>query len=145
MHPNVKARLLNAMFRGDAITFNTTWFLGLHKDNLSTSTLPTTATEVARSNGYSRFKCISAGTTDTTACWSTATSVLAVKNSTGFQFADPTGNWSSVNAVALYDSSVTSGAGASTCWFFQNLNTTVNVTAGNPVRFSSAQLTIFLE
>lgn len=56
---------------------------------------------------------------------------------TGIQFPDPLANWSTVYALAVYDSSVTSGGSASTCVAFTNLGTTVNVTAGNPVRISS--------
>lgn len=139
MHPNVKARILNALFRGDALTLPTMWFVGLHSTSLTTAALPTTVTEVPRSNGYSRMGV-------TTGNWSTATSALPVKNSTGIQFPDPNpAGWGGVSAVALYDSSVTSGGSASTCWFFQNLASSVTVSASNPVRFSSAQLTIFLE
>lgn len=134
------------MFKGDALTMNTSWWLGLHSTSLSTAALPTTATEVTRANGYARIKAANtSGTGNSTDAFSSATSVTHIKNTTGFQFPDPSASWSTIYAVALYDSSVTSGAGASTCWFFQNINTTTPVSAGNPVRFSSGQLDIWLE
>jgi hypothetical protein len=135
IHPNVRPQILNAMFKANALTFPTTWWVALHSTSLSTANLPTTATEVARANGYARMGV-------STANWTSATTAVALFNSTGIQFPDPTANWTTIYAVSLHDSSVTSGGGASTCWWFANVATTVNVSAGNPIRFSSATLRV---
>lgn len=131
MHPDARAKVINAILKLNSLTAPSTWWLGLHGTTLSTSTLPTTATEVARANGYTRMPV----TTAMLSSGTTANSTLHL--TTGVQWPDPTANWTTVKAIAWYDSSVTSGGSASTCWFFGDLQASVNVTAGNPVRISS--------
>lgn len=123
---------MNAIARNEALTFPTTYWLGLHSTALSTAALPSSATEFARANGYARVPV-------TTAMLSSATTANStVYLTTGVQWPDPNpAGWSTIHAIAVYDSSVTSGGSASTCIAFANVVTTVNVTAGNPVRLSS--------
>lgn len=124
--------IMNAAFRGDALTFPTTYWLSLHNTTLSTSTLPTTANEVTTvGTGYNRMPL-------TTAHFTSATTALStVHLTTGVQFADPLTNWTTAKGFALWDSS----AGGSTVWFYGDLNTSVNISAGNPVRVSSGNTT----
>lgn len=132
LHPDYRAKLVNLLAKSNAFTAPTTYWLGLHTTDLTTANLPTSATEVSRTGtGYARMPV-------TTAMLSSATTANStVFLTTGVQFPDPLTNWSPARSVALYDSSVTSGAGASTCVAFSTLSTQVNITAGNPVRFSS--------
>lgn len=131
MHPDYRRKVMNLFARGDAFTPPTTYWLGLHNTTLSTSTLPTTATEIARANAYTRMPV-------TTGMLSSATTANStVHLTTGVQWPDPLANWSSAKGLAWYDSSVTSGAGASTCCFFGDLVTPLVITGGNPVRLSS--------
>lgn len=126
-----RKKVINYMFRGDAFTPPTTYWLSLHTTSLTTAAPPTSATEVARANGYTRMPVTTGMLTSATTANST------INLTTGVQFPDPTGNWSTVYAIGIHDSSVTSGGSASTLVAFANLQTTVNVTAGNPVRLSS--------
>lgn len=135
MHPDYRAKVQNFLIKSNALTPATTYWLGLHGSTLSTATLPTTATEVARANGYARMPI-------TTGMLSSATTVLStVHLTTRVQFPDPLTNWTTVKGFAIYDSSVTSGGSASTCVWFGDLNTSVSVTAGNPVSVSSGVTT----
>lgn len=132
MHPDWRAKIVNLIAKANSYTAPTTLWLGLHVSSLSTAALPSTATEVARTGtGYARMPVTTAMLTSAT----TANSSVVL--TTGVQFPDPLTNWSTVHALAVYDSSVTSGGSASTCIAFANLQSTVNVTAGNPVRLSS--------
>lgn len=132
LHPDWRKKILNSHFKGDAFTPPTTYWLALHTTALSTSTLPSSANEVARTGtGYARRPVTTAMLTSATTLNST------VVLTTGVQFDDPLVNWSTVFALSIHDSSVTSGGSASTCVAFTNLATTVNVTAGNPIRISS--------
>lgn len=132
LHPKYRAKLMNLLVKGNSIVTPTTLWLGLHTTALSTAALPTTATEVSRTGtGYARMPV-------TTAMISSATTANStVVLTTGVQFPDPLTNWSTIHALAVYDSSVTSGGSASTCLAFTNLVTTVFVSAGNPCRLSS--------
>lgn len=131
-HPDWRKKIMNHHARGDAFTPPTTYWLALHTTSLTTANLPSSVNEVARTGtGYARMPV-------TTAMLSSATSAnSSVVLTTGVQFADPLTNWTTIYAVSVHDSSVTSGGSASTCVAFTNVVTTVNVSAGNPVRLSS--------
>lgn len=137
MHPNARRKVMNAAFRGDALTFPTTYFARLHTTALSTSTLPSSGNMVSTVGtglltSLNKF---------TTGLFSSATTVLStVHLTTGVQFPDPLTNWSTVYGISFWDSSVTTGA-ASSCWFFGNVDTPVAVSAGNPIRISSGATT----
>lgn len=131
LHPDYRRKIQNLLARGDAFTPPSSYFLGIHTDDLTTANLPSTANEVARTNGYVRMPVTTAMLTSAT----TANSTVFL--TTGVQFPDPLGDWGMAKSLAIYDSSVTSGGSASTCVAFGQLVTSVNITAGNPVRFSS--------
>lgn len=131
---------MNHLLRGDALGAHTTYWLALHNTTLSTSTLPTTATEVSTSGtGYARMPL-------TSGMFSSATTSLStVHLTTRVQFPDPLTNWTTVKGFSIHDSSVrSSGGSGSTCWFFGDANTSVNVTAGNPIAISSGNSTLGL-
>lgn len=137
LHPDARKKIMNHLFRGDALGAHTTYWLALHSTDLTTAKLPSTATEITTvGTGYARMPL-------TSAIISSATTALStVHLTTRIQFPDPLTNWSTVYAFSIHDSSVRSSGGAgSTCWFFGNVNTTVNVSAGNPIALSSGTST----
>lgn len=127
---------MNFLLKGNAFTPPTTYWLRLHNTTLSTSTLPTTANGISTvGTGYGPMPI-------TTGILSSATTALStVHLTTRIQFGDPLVNWTTVKGFSIGDSSQSSGAGASTCVFFGDVNTSVFVSAGNPVAISSGAST----